>query len=372
MTKVLQSEFKGALSRVGRSVAGKSTLPVLMNAHMQVVGGRFELAATNLDTYVKTAIGCNVSLDGEWAGTVPHKLLSDVVGSLPNDAIVLSWDARTATLSMTCGGRFVTNIKGIEADEFPTIPTPVGDSVYIPFDGAALAATINRIAPFVADNNSRPALAGVGFRADGHTMSVASADGFRLAREAVTLGEPLTFSRIVPGRGLAELARLIGDSAKVDATFTDALAHFDIDGATTFGTRLIGDTFPDFERIIPAQYTTRAIVDSREFAAAVKLAGYFAAKSQNVIKLSFADGVVTLSANAAEVGDNTGDVTAITAGAEMAIAVNYEYLSEALAVVPTAQIALEAQNDKRPLVIKPVGSDIDWLAVLMPMSLAGR
>ena len=116
----LQENLKRGLAVIGHAVAGKSTLPVLSNVLLSTDGGRLKLAATNLEIGITHWIGAKVEEEG--AVTVPAKLFTDVISGLPNDRVNLTLDARTQTLKVECG-RFVNNIKGIEADEFPTIPT---------------------------------------------------------------------------------------------------------------------------------------------------------------------------------------------------------------------------------------------------------
>jgi DNA polymerase-3 subunit beta len=81
------------------------------------------LTTTNLEVRITAWIGAKIEEEGTIA--VPVKLLSDVVGGQPNDKINLALDARTQTLNLTYA-RFEANIKGIETDEFPAIPTKRG------------------------------------------------------------------------------------------------------------------------------------------------------------------------------------------------------------------------------------------------------
>src|SRR5262245_24456638 len=105
----LQENLKKGLSIASHAVAGKSTLPVLSNVLLATDAGQLKIAATNLEIGLTCWIGAKIEEEG--AVTVPAKLLSDVVGSLPNDRVNLALDGRTQTLNLTCA-RFETNIKG--------------------------------------------------------------------------------------------------------------------------------------------------------------------------------------------------------------------------------------------------------------------
>ena len=116
----LQENLKRGLSIVSHAVAGKSTLPVLSNILLATDNGRLKLAATNLELGITCWIGSKV--DREGAVTIPAKLLSDLVGSLPNDRITLELDSTSQSVKLMCA-RYENNINGIDADEFPALPT---------------------------------------------------------------------------------------------------------------------------------------------------------------------------------------------------------------------------------------------------------
>jgi DNA polymerase III subunit beta len=309
--------------------------------------------------------------------TVPAKLLADVVGGLPNDRVTLTLDARTQTVKVECG-RFTNNIKGIEADEFPTIPTISDEDPAATLAPDLLREAIDQVAFAAASDDSRPVLAGVLVRLHDSRLFMAAADGFRLATRTVPLPEPVSrqVEFIIPARALAELGRIAGESqSSVSLTVapggSQVLFHTE---NTELVSRLIDGRFPDVERIIPQQYTTRTVLETAELAKAVKLASYFASASQNVVKLTIepggelGPGRLVISANAAEVGDNTGELDGMINGEGGQIALNVKYLADLLGAMKTAQIALETQTAQSPGVFKPVGSE-GYIHIIMPMSI---
>lgn len=371
----LQENLKRGLATVSHAVAGKSTLPVLANVLLATDGGRLKLAATNLEVGITHWIGAQVQEEG--AVTVPAKLLADVVGNLPNDRVTLTLDARTQTVKVACG-RFTSNIKGIEADEFPTIPTIADRDPTASLPPDVLREAIDQVVFAAASDDSRPVLAGVLVRLRDTRLFLAAADGFRLATRTVTLPEPVAQAAefIVPARAMAELGRIAGDSeGPVTITVTpgggQVLFHSE---STELVSRLIEGKFPDVERIIPQQYATRSVLETAELAKAVKLASLFATASQNVVKLTMepggelGPGRLIISANAAEVGDNTGELDGMIHGEGGQIALNVKYLSELLGSVKAAQIAVETQSPQSPGVFKPVGQD-GYIHIIMPMSI---
>jgi DNA polymerase-3 subunit beta len=371
----LQENLKRGLSIVSHAVASKSTLPVLSNILLTTEGGRLRLQATNLEVGITCWIGAKVENEG--AVTIPAKLLSDFVGNLPNDAVQLALDERTQSVNLRCA-RSEANIKGIEADEFPSIPTVDADEPTVSIAPDVLRKAIDQAAFAAATDDTRPVLAGVLFKLQGNTVTFSATDGFRLAVKTIDLPEPVRVSQevIVPARALIELARIIGDSDNpVDITITpngsQILFHSE---NVDLVSRLIDGKFPDYQRIIPKQYATRAVMDRSSFLQAAKQASVFATSSANIAKITLESGAewgpgrMTLSANATEIGDNKTELEGQITGEGGQIALNVKFLQEALNAMDTPQIGLEMQTQAAPGVFRPVG-DESLLIIVMPMTV---
>ena len=79
-------------------------------------------------------------------------------------------------------------------------------------------------------------------------------------------------------------------------------------------------------------------------------------------------GSLTLSANAAAVGENQSVLDGVVQGEAGQMALNVKYIADAVNAISTAQIAIEMQPAKSPAVFKPVGAD-DVVHVVMPMTV---
>ena len=113
----LQENLSKGLGIAGRAVSSRSSLPVLSNVMLATDGGRLKLSATNLEIGINCWVDAKTTEEG--AVTVPARLLGEFVNSLPQAEIDLELSVRTQTLSLHCA-RFAANIKGIDAQEFPS------------------------------------------------------------------------------------------------------------------------------------------------------------------------------------------------------------------------------------------------------------
>ena len=118
---VLQENLAQGLSVVSRAVSPRSTLPVLANVLVATDEGRLRLSATNLELGITCWIGAKISEDG--STTVPARTFSDLVNTLPNGHVDMDLTVRTQSLNVRSGAS-TTDIKCIDAQEFPPMPMP--------------------------------------------------------------------------------------------------------------------------------------------------------------------------------------------------------------------------------------------------------
>ncbi len=370
----LQENLAKGLSIVGRAVSSRSTLPVLGNVLLATDAGRLKLSATNLEVGITCWIGAKVEEEG--ATTVPARTFIDLVNALPPERVDMELIARTTTLNLRAG-RSEANVKGIDASEFPILPTPEG-SGGISVDPEVLRTAIDQVAFAAATDESRPILTGVLAKFDGAQLTLAAADGFRLSVRTLDLPHavPDPFSIIIPARALTELGRISGEQERpviITVTPTRNQVLFQLTD-TVLVSQLIDGNFPDYKQIIPRERNTHTVVDTAAFLKACKTAHIFARDAAHIARLhikpasELAPGQMVVSATSAETGDDVSELDASIEGQEIEIAFNVKYLIEVLSVVGTPQVALDTTTASSPGVIRPVG-DSDFTHVIMPMHL---
>jgi DNA polymerase-3 subunit beta len=368
----LQENLNRGLSIVGRAVATRSTLPITQNILLSAEQSRLKLAATNLEMAITCWIGAKVKQKGEI--TIPARLLSDFVNSLPNDLIEINLPANGRILELK-SGHFQAHIHGIDAADFPPIPQ-INDGITTTIEAASLREGIAQVAFAAATEESRPVLTGINTEFDGEQLNLVAADGFRLAVHKTTLSSPVKEKTtvIIPARTLNELNRLLSEQEEpVEITVNEKKSQvlFRLKDAELVS-QLIQGSFPNYSQVIPQSYTTRAVVDISEFLRVTKMSSIFARDASGIVRLVITPGTeltpgkVTVSAQAEEVGDNVGEVDALTDGEEAKIAFNVKYLSDVLSVLSQAQVALELTTPSSPGTIRPIGVD-NYVHVVMPM-----
>ncbi|MCJ7583567.1 MAG: DNA polymerase III subunit beta [Anaerolineales bacterium] len=371
---VLQENLAHGLSIVSRAVSPRTTLPVLANVLVATDEGRLRLSATNLELGITCWIGAKIEAEG--STTVPARTFVDMVGTLPAEQVNLSLIATNQTLNVRCGASN-TDIKCIDAQEFPPLPVPEMEGA-IQINVADFKEMIQQVVFAASVDEARPVLMGVLLTVDKDTITMAAADGFRLSVRKATLSQPVPqpVTVIIPGRALSELARVAADGDEMIAMVLPkgrGQVIFRVKDVELVS-QLIDGTFPDYQQIIPRAYKSRTLLSTQALLKACKQAEIFAREGSNVARLNIKSsgelepGSVEIFAQSEETGSNETIVAATIEGIGLLIAFNVKYMREVLEVIKTPNVALETSAPNAPGMIRPVGDD-NFMHVIMPMHL---
>jgi DNA polymerase III subunit beta len=373
---VMQENLSRGLQTVSRAVSSRATLPVLANVLLKTENAGLKLTATNLEIGISCWVPGKVEAEGEI--TVPARLITDLVASLPNQRIDLVLTAKDRTLKVTCGGSR-SSIRGIEADEFPVVAA-IGEAPTTTVSSRALRDALGEVVFAAATDESRPILTGVLTRLVGETMTLAAADNYRIAVRSLPMAGAVgaELAIVVPARSYAELMRILPDSddpIEVTVTPNRSQVLFHAEG-TDLVSRLIEGQFPNYEPVVPRQdaWTARAVVGREAFLASTRRASIFARDSANIVKVEVggegSDGAgIAVTAHAADIGDNADQLEATVEGSATTIAFNARYLIDVLAALGADEAALELSGPLAPGVIRGVGKE-DYVHVIMPVRTA--
>jgi DNA polymerase-3 subunit beta len=179
---------------------------------------------------------------------------------------------------------------------------------------------------------------------------------------------------IIPAKSLLEVVRVLQgtDEATVDIFVTPSKSQviFHTDEADLMS-RIIEGQFPNYRQVIPSTSTTKIVARREELLEATRLASYFARDAANMLRFQVdpsSDPPLVITANAAEIGDNTGRVDATVEGQPTTIAFNSRFVADALSSLSAPEIALELGGPLSPGVVRIVGDD-SYLHVVMPLRI---
>ena len=369
---LLQENLNKGIGIVGRTVSSRAQLPILANILLEAELGKLKLTSTNLETGVSVWLAAKTETKGKT--TLPAKVLTELVATLPQETISLEADGDK--LKISCG-RFRSVINGISAAEFPEVPSLKGKETKkeIRLKKELLKAAIEQTAVAAGVDDSRPIFTGIKLEICPTGLRLAATDGYRLSVKTVNNFKPGTIKKtlIVPARALLELARSLdfdpGEDLVLAPTDEEKQLIFSLPNLEIV-TRLLEGEFPDFDKIIPKNFGTKLEVASDELHQAVRAAAVFARDSANIVKFKINSLGLVISANAPQVGENEIEVEAKVTGDDSEIAFNSRYLLEMLSIVKAKNLLLECSGPLNPGLFKIPG-DSSWLHIIMPVRVQG-
>ncbi len=363
----LQENLHKALSYVSKSISIKTQLPILSNVLIETEEGRLKLASTNLETSICYWIGATVQEKG--AITVPARILAELVASFTHDKIELT--VARSQLKLQCGGS-EASLSGIDAAEFPPLPE-ITDSKKAALPKILLEKGLPFVLMAASNDEGRPLLTGVRFSKRSNGIAMVATDGYRLSLKQ--LGEPqgLEDGVVIPSRALSEVYRLMIDekASEVEMSMSREKNQvvFMLPNAQII-TRLIEGEYPNYEKIIPSGFTTRAVVKKEDFQRAVKLASVYARESANIVRLRIGDSTLAVSANSPQIGENKTTLEVASEGDAGEIAFNARFLLDLLTVFPDDEVVFEMSGPLTPGVFKSP-QDETIMHIIMPVRIQG-
>lgn len=362
-----QKDLSHALNIVNKAISPNNTLPVLNNILLKTEGKKLFLSATNLELAISLSIDADVRNEGSI--TVPARLITSYISLLKNQQIELQL-TEGLTLNIK-SNQSETKIKGINADEFPLIPK-IENPKTVKVQSGALETAITRTVFAASQNPAKPTLSGVCFIVNKEQVKIVATDSYRLAEQKLKLKERADFElqSIVPARTIQELGKILAkeEEKEVQMEFSPSQIMFNYNGIE-LTSRLIEGSFPAYEKIFPKTNKTKIEVDTEELMQTVRRVALFARENNNNIKLAVTnDGKMNISTEETKVGEEKAEIEIDISGENNKIALNSQYLLDALSYIDIEKACIELNDKLSPAVIKPCKEE-DYVYIIMPLKV---
>lgn len=360
-----RGELLESLSVVGKGLSSRTTLPILSGVLMTAGSDSLTLQSTDLEISIKTT--AKVYTDEEGQTVLPGKLVAEIVRSLPEAAVTITTgEMNTATIEC---GRSSFSVKTLNPDDFPKFPE-VKTQELVDIPGSLFETVVKQVSRAVSHDEARPVLTGVLVVVDGDLLRMVSTDSYRLCVREETIKDAAgALEAIVPGKAIEDVARLVSSADKVSVGVSENQVLFSFND-TTFISRRIEGTFPNFRQIIPKETTTHLLLDKDVFIEAVKRVSLLAQHNTPLrLVVDVERKNLTLSAQAQDIGDAKEDLEIEVEGEDVEIAFNHAYLLDGVSVVDDEKLSLDIVSPLKPGVIH-AGEDDRFTYVIMPVRLS--
>lgn len=360
------SELLAQLQTVTRAASTRSAVQALSGVMISASDTVAELLATDMEVGLRVQLQAEVASPGQ--AVLPGRLLLDVARSLPADTVTLELRPSEQDVELISGGA-TFRLRTLRAEDFPTLPEPDTANL-LTLPAAAFVETVERVARSASKDETRPVLTGILISAAGSELKMVATDSYRLSVKRTMLERELSgnLEVNVPARALQELARIAGQSqsAELSASVGQNQVVFVLDGVV-LSSRLIDGQFPNYRQLIPEAVEHELRLSTAEITDVVRRISLLAQKNTPV-KLAFAEGELTVSAQAPDVGEASETVPVPFRGEAFEIGFNPDFLRDGLESLDTDEFVMKLISPLRPgLVESPEAGDFVYL--VMPIRL---
>ena len=361
---VSRNELANALAIASSASSTRTALPVLSSIRFEAKGSGLTLLGCDGEMWAECTVPANVEMDG--VACVQQKLLSDIVGSLPDGEVRIDLEGTSVIVRHTH-----TEFKMMvySADEFPPVPEISPQSeLTMPF--GEFYTSVGGVLYATSDDSSRPVLTGVLFTYDGSELTLVATDTHRLAVQKIHRdGMGSQLEAIVPAKALKALRQMpLENDENIAVGFDDSRLTVNAGGCRIVSQLLVGQ-YPNWERVIPQDCTRTWTVDRQEFHDNLRRAMILARDNANRVKFTGEGDTIIISARSEDKGEAKEEVACVSKNGDVKIAFNGDYVMQAIASMSSDGILAEMTEPSRPAVLRPTDGGENKFCVVMPMAL---
>ena len=298
--------------------------------YMTTKNGQVELQGNDFELGIRLTIDGDIKEPGTLV--VGSRYFQELIRKLPGDIIEIYKPEDGNSLTITSGSSEF-NLVTLHPDDFSLVEQ-IHDQDHVNIDSFAMKELIDLTNYAAATDEDRPVFTGALLEIKENEVTMVATDTHRMAVKKITIDEPATtpMRAIIPTKTLAEVSRLLptDNPAMINIIWNRTQIVFNFESIYIIS-RLIEGTYPEYEKVIPSQFDSSAVIDRREFAGAVDRVSLLAKDiSYNVIRYDWSESNVTLSTQNTEIGMAKEDVAVEFKGTPFTISFNGRYISDIL------------------------------------------
>ena len=214
---------------------------------------------------------------------------------------------------------------------------------------------------------------GVLLQSKGKELRAVSTDGHRLVRLSRTCPKPVSMKKdvVIPAKALTVLGRTM-DEGETTIGVDDTHIKF-VFGTSILVSRLIDETYPNYESVIPAENDKVLTANREEMIASIRRVALYSNATTHQVKFEVAEKELKISAQDVDFGGEAHETVACTySGGTLEIGFNSTYLIEVLSHLECEKVSLKFSSPTRAGIISPLGEeaqDEDIMMLVMPVRL---
>jgi len=357
-----QQKLVHTLELMSRVSTKHVTLPVLQCVLFTAEAGKITCRVTNLEIGIEAVVEGVIETEGIVA--VPAATLLQSIQYIQKKEVTLSYNGSVLQVDSGSG---LTTINTLPHEEFPSIVKL--EAIGIEIQKNLFTLGIKTVAFAASQSSIKPELGSIFIQQKKeHSLTFVATDSFRLMEKTVPQKNfMLPQSILIPQKNAIELARVCDLlESNPQLVINDNQCALVFSEGVYITSRLTTGNFPDYEQIIPKEYSTHCTVLKNDLGQAFKKTHIFLNRFMQVT-LKVTEKEVTISSQNGEVGTTTDTIKASTEGADITLNFNQQYLIDPLQHSSDESLVMHFAGIGRPLVINGI-SDTTMRYLVMPMN----
>jgi DNA polymerase-3 subunit beta len=388
---VHSNDLINAVNKVIGVTPARSTLPILSNIYLGLDGNELTVVASDLEVYIKAVIKVEGKQNGQVA--VPAKKLETLLQNLLDKDLNLELLQNFKLSIKAKGGRW--SITGEDPNDFP-LSGEIENPKQVQIENELLCKFLSKAIHAASHDELRRSMNGVFFEIKSGEFRVVSTDGHRLVKiikknfdyegDKLSMLVPVKtcqmITRLFKGsfRGgeqkagedeSGEMAEVASESGSlVTVYFSNEFLQCSYNNIT-ITSRLIDDTFPNYESVIPTDNEKKLKTERFALIGSVKRSIIMSDQVTN--RTSFKINGDELKVNSAnnEFGTDSEETIecSFTEDEEFEIAFNGKYLLDALQQFDSSEILFDFSTPLKASILIPSeqAEDEDMMMLVMPV-----
>ncbi len=356
--------------------------------HLEARDDALTITARGHSLWLQNACSAKVSSPGTIA--VPVRRLLGYVQLLPRDADlkIQATESDRVNLSVVRAETLIPGISGTVLDtSLPSEPSALGESpgvaepkTRIPVD--VLLTALERTIISVADEESHYTIEGALFVVQHDKVGMVSTDGHRLSlyfRQAALENMAEESQGLMSRKAMATLKKILERAegtdeqpASVEFALSSTQMYFR-SGSRLFVCQKLAGKFPDYNRVMPKDFTVLLELDKDVLAPVLRRVSLFSERRSHGVRFDIENGTVRMQAQVVgddpDLGTSEESIAVDYDGDPLSVGFNAKYLLEFLSIC-TSQTFHMRLSDPRSAVlleIPDLEAGTDYRYVVMPI-----
>lgn len=367
LVQAMRDEILKPLQAVAGIVEKRHTLPILSNVLFECTGEQVHLFATDLEIQISTRFAAPQKTTGDFLVTVSARKLLDILRALPEQAEVMLEMQKTQLLVRSGKSRFTLQM--LPAEDFPKQALVAGTTVNIKMSQKILRSLLLLVQYSMAQQDIRYYLNGMLLLLDGETLRVVATDGHRLAHASIKMQERKEPQELIlPRKAIQELIKLLKDTDdEVSIELTSSQAKFLL-GNVVLITKVVDGKFPDYTRVIPANYQKHFLIDRLILQHALQRVAILSNEKFRGVRWTLTEGQLRIACTNTEQEEAFEELEVMYKGEALDIGFNITYLLDVLNNIESEKVTCSF-GDANSSVLITIAENSDFRYVVMPMRI---